>query len=281
MAMMIEQTLSERDFKQIASYIESHVGIKMPAAKRLMMQSRLAGRLRSLNIPTYRQYIDYVFSKNGTNQDELILMIDALTTNLTEFFRESGHFDFMIGTALPALVASGHKQIKLWSAGCSSGEEPYTLSIVMQEFMRKNPGQINAYSVLATDISTKVLNKAAEAVYALDSIKKLSLEMKRRYFLRSKNISEPKVRVKSDIRNHVSFARLNFMDEDFGFRDTMQIIFCRNVLIYFDKPTQEAVIRKFMNFLEPGGYLFLGHSETIFGMNLPLKNVSPTVFQKI
>ncbi|HIW36057.1 MAG TPA: protein-glutamate O-methyltransferase [Candidatus Treponema faecavium] len=281
MAIAIEQTLSERDFKQIAAYIESNVGIKMPETKRLMMQSRLAGRLRALGIPTYREYINYVFSKNGTNQDELVLMIDALTTNLTEFFRESGHFDFMTGTALPALAASGHHQIKLWSAGCSSGEEPYTLSIVMQEFMRNNPGKINAYSVLATDISTKVLNKAAEAVYALDSIKKLPLDMKRRYFLRSKNAAEPKVRVKADVRNRVSFARLNFMDDDFGFRDTMQIIFCRNVLIYFDKPTQEAVIRKFMQFLETGGYLFLGHSETIFGMNLPLKNVSPTVFQKV
>lgn len=281
MAIAIEQTLSERDFKQIAAYIESNVGIKMPETKRLMMQSRLAGRLRALGIPTYREYINYVFSKNGTNQDELVLMIDALTTNLTEFFRESGHFDFMTGTALPALAASGHHQIKLWSAGCSSGEEPYTLSIVMQEFMRNNPGKINAYSVLATDISTKVLNKAAEAVYALDSIKKLPLDMKRRYFLRSKNAAEPKVRVKADVRNRVSFARLNFMDDDFGFRDTMQIIFCRNVLIYFDKPTQESVIRKFMQFLETGGYLFLGHSETIFGMNLPLKNVSPTVFQKV
>ena len=147
--------------------------------------------------------------------------------------------------------------------------------------MQKNPGLVDGYSILATDISTKVLNQAASAVYAMDSIKNLTVDMKKKYFLRSKDRQSAQVRVKPEVRKHVSFARLNFMDDDFGFRDIIQIIFCRNVLIYFDKPTQEAVIRKFLDFLEPGGFLFLGHSETIFGMNLPLKNVSPTVFQRV
>ncbi len=277
----MDTELSFRDFRKIASYIEKNVGIKMPDVKKTMVQSRISQRLRALNIPTYEEYINYAFGKGVPNDEELVLMIDAVTTNLTEFFRESGHFDFMTGTALPFLAGQGKRFIKIWSAGCSTGEEPYTLSIVMQEFMQKNPGLVDGYSILATDISTKVLNQAASAVYAMDSIKNLTVDMKKKYFLRSKDRQSAQVRVKPEVRKHVSFARLNFMDDDFGFRDIIQIIFCRNVLIYFDKPTQEAVIRKFLDFLEPGGFLFLGHSETIFGMNLPLKNVSPTVFQRV
>ena len=273
--------MSYSDFKKIASFIEKNVGIKMPDVKQTMLQSRIAQRLRALGIPTFAEYIDYAFGKGKPNDEELVHMIDAVTTNLTEFFRESGHFDYMTNTALPALVQSGHRFIKIWSAGCSTGEEPYTLSIVMKEFMRKNPGKIDGYSVLATDVSTKVLNCAAEAVYELDSLKNLSEEMKRLYFLRSKNKEDTRVRVKPDVRKNVTFARLNFMDADYGFRETFQIVFCRNVLIYFDKPTRESVIRKFLNFLELGGYLFLGHSETIFGMNLPLQNLAPTTFQHI
>ena len=281
MQVKTETTMSYSDFKKIASYIEKTVGIKMPDVKQTMLQSRIAQRLRALGIPTYAEYINYVFGKGKPNDEELVHMIDAVTTNLTEFFRESGHFDYMTNTALPRLVSEGRRFIKIWSAGCSTGEEPYTLSIVMKEFMRKNPGKLDGYSVLATDVSTKVLNRAAEAVYEMESIKNLSTEMKRLYFLRSKNKEDTRVRVKPDVRKNVTFARLNFMDADFGFRDTFQIVFCRNVLIYFDKPTQEAVIRKFLNYLEIGGYLFLGHSETIFGMNLPLQNLAPTTFQHV
>ena len=277
----METTMSYSDFKKIASYIEKTVGIKMPDVKQTMLQSRIAQRLRALHIETFAEYIDYAFGKGKPNDEELVHMIDAVTTNLTEFFRESGHFDYMTSTALPALVQSGHRFIKIWSAGCSTGEEPYTLSIVMKEFMRKNPGKLDGYSVLATDVSTKVLNRAAEAVYEMDSIKNLSSEMKRLYFLRSKNREDTRVRVKPEVRQNVTFARLNFMDADYGFRETFQIVFCRNVLIYFDKPTQEAVISKFLKYLEIGGYLFLGHSETIFGMNLPLQNLAPTTFQYI
>lgn len=281
MVGQVESEMSYKDFKKIASYIERNVGIKMPDVKKTMVQARIAQRLRALNIPTFAGYIDYAFGRGVPNDEELVHMIDAVTTNLTEFFREPAHFDYMMNTALPFLHGEGKRFIKLWSAGCSTGEEPYTLSIVMQEFMQKNPGFFDGYSVLATDISTKVLNRAAGAVYSIDSLKNMSLDMKRRYFLRSKDRDLQQVRVKSDVRKHVSFARLNFMDEDFGFRDTIQIVFCRNVLIYFDKPTQEAVIRKFLGFLEPGGFLFLGHSETIFGMDLPLKTVAPTVFQRL
>ncbi|AEE15558.1 CheR family methyltransferase [Treponema brennaborense] len=273
--------LSEAEFRKLASFIEKSVGIKMPEQKRLMMQSRLTSRLKALHLTSFKEYIEYVFSGKDTDNNEVIMMIDAMTTNLTEFFREAQHFDYMTNSVLPRFAQEGRSRIKLWSAGCSTGQEPYTLSIVMSEFISRNPGKITDFSVLATDVSTKVLNKAQTAIYPMEAIQNIPLDLKRQYFLKSKNPQTAEVRLKPAIRNRVTFSRLNFMDDDFGFRDTMQIIFCRNVLIYFDKNTQEAVIKKFMQYLEPGGYLFLGHSETIFGMDLPLKTVAPTVFQRI
>ena len=277
-----QKTLSEAEFKKIASYIEKNVGIKMPPEKRLMMQSRLTSRLKALHLDSFKQYIDYVFSGKDTDNHEIIMMIDAMTTNLTEFFREPQHFDFMRNVALPEYAAQGRGKIKIWSAGCSTGQEPYTLSMVMSEFIRQNPtSSIRDYSVLATDISTKVLDKAASAIYPMDAVKGIPKQTMHQYFLKGKDPKNPSVRLKQEIRNRVNFMRLNFMDDDYGFRDTLQIIFCRNVLIYFDKANQERVINQFLRYLEPGGYLFLGHSETIFGMTLPFKTVAPTVFQRI
>ena len=277
-----QKTLSEAEFKKIAAYIEKNVGIKMPPEKRMMMQSRLASRLKALHLDSYKAYIDYVFSGKDADNHELIMMIDAMTTNLTEFFREPQHFDYMRSAALPGYAAQKLNKIKIWSAGCSTGQEPYTLSMVMSEYIKQNPlGSIRDFSVLATDISTKVLDKAASAVYPMDAVKGVPQQIMHQYFLRGKNPENPVVRLKQDIRSHVNFMRLNFMDEEYGFRDTFQIIFCRNVLIYFDKANQEKVIRQFLRYLEPNGYLFLGHSETIFGMDLPFKTVAPTVFQRI
>ncbi|MBO5690954.1 MAG: chemotaxis protein CheR [Spirochaetaceae bacterium] len=277
-----QKTLSENEFRKIASYIEKNVGIKMPPEKRLMMQSRLASRLKALHLDSYKQYIDYVFSGKDADNHEIIMMIDAMTTNLTEFFREPQHFEFMRNVVLPGYAEQGRGKIKLWSAGCSTGQEPYTLSLVMSEYIRQNPlSSIRDYSVLATDISTKVLDKAASAIYPMDAVKGIPKQTMYQYFLKGKDPSKPSVRLKQDIRDRVNFMRLNFMDDDYGFRDTLQIIFCRNVLIYFDKKNQERVITQFLRYLEPGGYLFLGHSETIFGMTLPFKTVAPTVFQRI
>ena len=182
---------------------------------------------------------------------------------------------------LPRYAREGRNSIKLWSAGCSTGQEPYTLSMVMTDFINSNGGPLRNYSILASDISTKVLDKASTAIYPRDAIKGIPIDILRKYFLKGKNPQNPVVRIKPEIRNKVNFMRLNFMDSNYGIKETFQIIFCRNVLIYFDKANQEKVIRQFLNYLEPGGYLFLGHSETIFGMDLPFQTVSPTVFQKM
>ena len=273
--------LTDSQFHRISEFIQKNVGIKMPEEKRLMVQSRLTGRLKSLKMSNFDDYLNFAFSGTLEGSEEIALMINAITTNLTNFFRENVHFEYLTDTVLPELAQKNIKKVELWSAGCSTGQEPYTLSIVMQEFMRKNPGKIDDYSVYATDISSRVLDKAIDAVYPMSEVESLSLELKKRCFLKSKDTVNPSVRLKPEIRQKVSFDRLNFMAPSYPRTTEKNVIFCRNVLIYFDKPTQESVVRKLLEHLMPGGYLFLGHSETIFGMDLPLKTVGPTIFKKI
>ncbi len=273
--------LSDSQFQHLSEFIHTNVGIKMPAEKRLMVQSRLANRLKVLGMNNYDDYLKFTFSNTAQGSEEIALMINAITTNLTVFFRENSHFEYLSNVVLPELAQQNLKKVELWSAGCSSGQEPYTLSIVMQEFIRENQNSINDYSILATDISSKVLDKAIDAVYPMNEIENLSYDIKKRYFLKSKNQENPTVRVKPETRQKVNFARLNFMDSSYPKTTQKNVIFCRNVLIYFDKKTQESVVRKLLEHLAPGGYLFLGHSETIFGMDLPLKTVGPTIFKKI
>lgn len=272
--------LTDEQFHKIADFIQTNVGIKMPDQKKIMVQSRLQARLKALKMDTFDEYIQFAFSDGSSSDEEIALMIDVITTNLTSFFRESQHFSAMNDRILPELAGRGFEKIELWSAACSSGQEPYTLSIVMSEFIRTHKSSIGDFSILATDISSRVLEKAVTAVYSMEDIGDLSYDLKKRYFLRSKNAAEQKVRVKPELRGKVKFERLNFMDNSYPIDSKKHIIFCRNALIYFDKPTQESVIRKLVDWLVPGGYLFLGHSETIFGMDLPLVTVGPTIFQK-
>jgi len=274
-----QHMLSHENFRRLASYIEKNVGIKMPEQKILMMQARLSSRLNALNINSFDDYVDYVLS--GSDNDEVLNMIDVMTTNLTHFFREPAHFDYLSEKVLPEFFSKKRMNIKIWSAGCSTGQEPYTLAIVFNEFLRNNKIDKFTFSIMASDISTRVLAKAEKAVYPAESVDKLPLNIKKRYFLKSKNSKKPLVRIKPELRNCVSFKRINFIDADYDIREKFQIIFCRNVLIYFDKETQKKVLTSIISHLEVGGYLFLGHSETVMNMNLPIKTVSPTVFKKI
>lgn len=271
--------LKDKDFYRISSFIEKNTGIRMPETKKMMIQARLLRRLKLLNFTNFSDYIDYVFSSG--DKDEIISMTDVLTTNLTEFFREKEHFNVMMKTVLPSLSASGVARPSLWSAGCSTGEEAYTLSIVMQEYIRQRPGKFSGYDILATDISTRVIDEAEQGIYPVETVEKLSDELKRRYFLRSRPDSgQNLVRIKPATRDKVIFRHLNFMDTSYQISDSKNIIFCRNVLIYFNKQIQSEVIQKLLQHLDKGGFLFLGHSETILGMNLPLEPIAPTVYRK-
>ncbi|MFP5240087.1 MAG: CheR family methyltransferase, partial [Acidobacteriota bacterium] len=234
--------------------------------------------LRALELDSYSSYCDYLFSPRGTEL-ELVNLIDTVTTNTTEFFREPKHFDVLTGKVLPGhLRKQGVTEtFRLWSAGCSTGEEPHTLAMVLSEFTRLNQGF--RFSLLATDISTQVLKRAMRGVYPEDRTHAIPLEYKKRYMLRGKNRSAGLVRFNEEIRRHIAFQRLNFMEE-FAFKKPMHVIFCRNVIIYFDRPTQHGLLSRFCTCLASGGHLFIGHSESITGMDLPLEPVAPTVYRK-
>lgn len=273
-------TLSNEDFKRLSTFIFKEYGIKMPEVKKTMLQSRLHKRLRELNMTNYKDYVDFVFSKEGQG-NEVIHMIDVVSTNKTDFFREPVHFDFLHSHVLPELLnrERPNRLIKIWSAGCSSGEEPYTLAMSISEYMLEHPGF--DYSIFATDISSRILKSAVDAIYKENRVEMLPIQLKKRYLLKSKDRINPTVRIVPDLRRRVSFQRLNFMDNTYNVPENFDIIFCRNVLIYFDRETQEKVINKLCTKLKPDGFFFLGHSESITNFDVPLKQLKPTIFRKI
>lgn len=272
--------LSDNEFNTLSSFIYQEYGIKLPPVKKIMLQSRLHKRLKALGLTSFKEYLEYVFSKKG-QEEEVIQMMDVVSTNKTDFFREPSHFEFMQQVLLPEISNnfSITKPIKIWSAACSSGEEPYTIAMVMEEYKLQNKNV--DYRILGTDISTKVLQIAYNAVYPMQRVDMIPIQMKKKYFLKSKDDTQQKVRLIPAIRNKVSFNRLNFMDPVFQVKEMYDIIFCRNVLIYFDKETQEKVINKLCAKLVPGGIFFLGHSESLTGINAPLKQIKPTIFTRI
>jgi chemotaxis protein methyltransferase CheR len=271
--------MSSEDFKKLSSFIYQEYGIKMPEVKKTMLQSRLHKRLRELNMTSYKDYVNYVFSKEG-QQSEIIHMIDMVSTNKTDFFREPIHFDFLHSTVLPELTKA-NRYLKIWSAGCSSGEEPYTIAMSLSEYITQNPGAAFDYNILATDISTRMLKTAAEAIYKEARVEVLPTSLKKRYLLKSKDRTNPTVRIIPELRHKISYQRLNFMDNHYNVPENFDIVFCRNVLIYFDRDTQEKVINRLCSKLKPNGYFFLGHSESITNFNVPLKQLKPTIFKRI
>lgn len=276
--------LTDKDFRRLSEYIEETLGIKMPTAKKQLLESRLLRRLRALKLASYTEYCEYLFSPEG-HEKEITTMIDLITTNKTDFFREPDHFDYLFNTALPELVKSYgsgvKKSLMVWSAGCSTGEEPYTIAMIMSEFGERYPGLGFDYTILATDISTRVVEVAARGIYSMERVAPVPDSMRKKYLLRSKDRSAELVRIIPQLRERVRFRRLNFMDEDFGFREPMDIIFCRNVIIYFDKEMQERLLQKFCDAIRPGCYIFLGHSETLAGFDVPLERVAPSVYRKL
>jgi chemotaxis protein methyltransferase CheR len=280
MTLYASAKINDREFQRFSSLIYDRVGIQLPPGKKTMLEARLQKRLKTLSIDTFEDYAQYVFSPEG-QQMELVHLIDVVTTNKTDFFREAAHFDYLTQKALPALMQTGKgrgSEIRLWSAGCSSGEEPYTLAMVLSDFAAAHHGF--RYSILASDISTRILETAQAAVYPKERTDCIAMNYKKNYLLRSKDRSRGLVRVCPEIRSRVTFRRINFMDPDLGIAEKMDVIFCRNVVIYFDKPTQQELMRKFHRQLRPGGFLFLGHSETLNGINTDFTTVGSTVYQK-
>jgi chemotaxis protein methyltransferase CheR len=278
---IVSAGISEKDFARLSRFIHDECGIKMPDSKKVLLEARLRKRLRELGLNSFTEYCDYVFSPEGSN-DELIHMIDVVTTNKTDFFREPKHFDYLVQTALPHLIncygANIRRKYNVWSAGCSTGEEPYTLAMVLNEFAGKCHGFY--FSILATDISTRVLERARLGIYREDMAQPVPAALKIKYFMKSRDRNRKIVRIVPELRSLVEFRRLNFMNSDFGMKEPVDILFCRNVIIYFDRPTQERLLNQFCRHLIPGGYLFMGHSETLNGMDVPLVSTGPMVYRK-
>lgn len=268
--------LSPRNFARLAKLIHSYSGIKMPSNKRTMLEGRLRRRMRLVHIDALNDYCAYLFDGGGL-ESEIIHLIDAVTTNKTEFFREPTHFRFLQTQALPALAAAGRRTIKVWSAACSTGAEPYTLAMVLEENRKRSRQD---YEILCTDLCTQVLAQAVAGVFSEAMIEPVEMELRRRYVMRAKEPGRAQVRIVPELRSKLSFARLNLMDEAYPVETDMDLIFCRNILIYFDKPTQSKVLGQLCRHLRPGGYLFLGHSESIVGIDLPVVQIANTVFQR-
>ena len=272
--------LSDRHFKAFAEIIETRVGIRLPPAKRTMVEARLRKRVRALDLADVDDYAKHVFER-GHLEAELPDLIDCVTTNKTDFFREPSHFEFVREVAVPSLLkihAAAIADLKIWSAACSTGAEAYTIAMVLHDMpgFRKD----FRFSILGTDISNDVLREAKAAIYPTAFIEPVPPAMQQRYVLVAREAGRGVARIAPELRATTRFERLNFMDPHYPVDQDVDVIFCRNVLIYFDKPTQKAVVERLVRHLRPGGYLILGHSESMAGSGVAgVRQVVSTVFQ--
>ncbi|OLP58473.1 chemotaxis protein CheR [Xaviernesmea oryzae] len=270
-----DDRLSQQNFNRLSTFIFKYSGIKMPPSKITMLEGRLRRRLRATGYSNFDAYCQYLFKGDGL-ESETIHLIDAVTTNKTDFFRESNHFDYMASDVLPHFKALGTRKLRVWSSACSIGAEPYTLAMVLEDYRQQQRGP--DYQILATDLSTDVLQRARKGIYSSDMVVPVPRAMRSRYVMTAIDPERDEVRIVPQLRANVGFMRLNLMDESYRVGEPMHIIFCRNVLIYFDKKTQQHVLSQLCECLAPGGYLFIGHSETVAGLTLPIRQIANTIF---
>jgi chemotaxis protein methyltransferase CheR len=275
-----QECVSERDFRRISDVVHRHCGINLHDGKRELVQARIAKRLRLTGHHRASDYLDRVLAEPGG--EEFTQLIDCLSTNLTSFFRENGHFQFLRERFLPELLdcrrRTGAKRIRAWSAGCSTGEEPYSLAIELLNGTSDGTGW--DMRILATDISTHVLTIAGNGVYDKSRIESVPPALRHKYLLSERADGKVAYRVAPVVRNLVRFAYLNLM-EPWPFDGSFAFIFCRNVMIYFDKPTQQTLVNRFWECLEKGGLLFTGHSESLTGITHNFRYVQPTIYAKV
>ena len=274
--------LNDKDFELFRKLIFKHSGISLNTTKKNLVRSRLGKRLRTCGISTFRDYYKHVTCDSNGSREELVLMIDAIATNKTSFFREKNHFEFLKKTVIPELLEKkrgSDLRIRVWSAACSSGQEPYTLSMTLSDAIQN----LNSFNVkiLATDISTKVLKTASAGVYDKEDVEDIPIPLLKTYFQQGKRGMEEYFTVKKSLREMVAFRRLNLMIPQYPFKGLFDFIFCRNVMIYFEKATQEDLIGKFYRYLQSGGYLFLGHAESLAGVKSRFSYIQPSVYRKV
>lgn len=269
-----EFPMTSKDFERIADLAGRYTGIVLGEHKHDMVYGRIARRVRKLNLSSFTAYLDFL---EANLQQELSNFINVITTNLTSFFRENHHFDFLYKTVLAEVKRKNHatKRVRIWSAGCSTGMEPYSIAMTLIKFGIPADWDVK---ILATDLDSDVLDKARTAVYSVNEVDGLAEGVVKNYFQRGGTGKE--VRVKERVSQFVHFKRLNLL-ENWPMKGPFDFIFCRNVVIYFDKPTQKILFDRYAELLSVGGYLFIGHSENLHGISDRFENLGNTVYRKI
>lgn len=271
--------LTDREFRMLQQLIYREAGIHLSDAKKALVSGRLSRRLRVLGCRDFTSYYDHV----AANQDERTSMLDCISTNETRFFREPNQFEFLEQRVLPrwqALGASGQipKRIRAWSAACSTGEEPYTLAMVLAAHFPAAEGW--SVEILASDLSTRVLAAARDGVWPVERSNDIPERLRKAFMLRGVRTEEGRMRAHPSLKSMIDFRRINLNDRDYGVRGTFDLIFCRNVLIYFNRDSKDGVIQRVLRHLSPTGLFFLGHAETLSGGAYGMENAGPTVYRR-
>ena len=271
--------LSGEAYRTLSALVYQHSRIKLGPDKQPMLANRLRKRLRALGLVSYEEYCDVLHSASG--QDEVEQLVDLISTNHTRFFREPEHFTLLTGRILPDLVpqlAASGSPLRVWSAAASSGEEPYTLAIVLAEYFREHASV--EWQIEASDISRRMLEQAELGIYPLDRGHALAPELLQRYFQRGVDARAGKCRVKAELRKRVRFQRINLFQAEYPLPREQHVIFCRNVMIYFDVPSRATLVQKLTRQLARGGFLVIGHSESLLGIRHDVQPVRQSVFRK-
>ena len=270
--------LSRREFNEFKDIIMETCAINLSSQKRLMLSVRISKRVRALKKSSFAAYLSYLNSEEGRER-ELHHLIDVVTTNKTDFFREAHHFEYLVSQLSGISFECGERgePVRIWSAGCSTGEEPYTLAFVLADFFHD---RLDRFSILATDVSTDVLKKAVRGIYSDDAVDPVPKRYRKKYLMRGQGEWKGHWRVAPEIRRAVQFGHLNFNDSDFAIPNMMDVIFCRNVMIYFTEETKRSIVNKLSRYLLPGGLFFIGHSETLHHISKSHELVSHTVYRK-
>ncbi|WNO08158.1 protein-glutamate O-methyltransferase CheR [Teredinibacter sp. KSP-S5-2] len=271
--------MSKSEFVRLQGFIESQLGIKTPVNKLTMLETRLNKRLNALGMSNFGDYLKFSFSNCHEGEKELQILIDLVSTHKTDFFRDPSHFDFLYDRVLPDFFRRKNSaSLNMWSAACSTGEEAYTMAMIAAKYFRLHDIPLYRCQIMATDISIPSLQKARAAIYPSEAVTPIDKNLSSRFLLKSKK-GEAVYRIVPELRQRVYLSLFNLITGDYRKIQPMDVIFCRNVLIYFNKENKDAVIEKLLSVLKPKGYLFIGPSEGMLPKGLPIKNVSSTVYQ--
>lgn len=273
--------MTQGEQRKISAFIEDEFGIKMPESKKSLLEGRLSKRVVQCGMASYSVYFDFIL-RDPRGRDEFLVFQDLVSTHETSFFREARHFQFLEQQVLPSLMSQeDRKSLEVLSAPCSTGEEVYTLAMLMDHSLRAHRRSTFPYTVEGIDLSTRAITIANRGVYLADRTKTIPPDLKHRYMMYNKNREKPFCRFVPELRERVIFHQGNLLGSLNLLRPTYDVVFCRNVLIYFDQANQRSALMSLLNHIKPKGYLFLGHSESMLGLNLPVRSVAQAVFQKI